>query len=341
MDNSENSQLKSDIAEKVRKQVEKCSSLEGFLLTRNVSGATGSGLGSMVLEGLVEYEKAIKAEVNLFSNPFNPAGKNNLESAANSVLALNSSDNYYSDICFCLDTGSLNKMCTKYLDIKNPSGDDINQVVSYFLQTLTLPFRYYGPINTDLKSLARNLVMFPRLKHVIPALSPIYSKNKANNVALNTLNLTNNLFQPDYSLLDYVTNAQKGDVDVIMSSFISYQGPDFSLADIDSSIKSFQTLKTPISNGGMGLSKFSVAINSRSPSSSGKLIDQGKNAILGLHLSTAVRSFIHKVCTDCSKLKENQEKFKAYLGNNDVAKFDEAYENISDLNPSYKNHATN
>ena len=38
-----------DVMDKIRKQVEKCESFEGFLTFHSVGGGTGSGLGSKIL----------------------------------------------------------------------------------------------------------------------------------------------------------------------------------------------------------------------------------------------------------------------------------------------------
>lgn len=44
--------------EKIRKQADQCTDLEGFLIYNSVGGGTGSGLGSLLLEKLSsEYEK--------------------------------------------------------------------------------------------------------------------------------------------------------------------------------------------------------------------------------------------------------------------------------------------
>lgn len=50
---------KNKILKVVRKQVEKCDSLQGFLLMFSTSGGTGSGVGSFVLELLTDHYPAV------------------------------------------------------------------------------------------------------------------------------------------------------------------------------------------------------------------------------------------------------------------------------------------
>lgn len=58
-------QYKSKILKAIRRAVEKCDSIQGFLLFFSTSGGTGSGVGSYVLDLLTEYYPEIDRYKNI------------------------------------------------------------------------------------------------------------------------------------------------------------------------------------------------------------------------------------------------------------------------------------
>lgn len=56
--------------EAIRNTAESCSNLRGFLIFRSIGGGTGSGLGNLIAEHLLElYEKIAKVEFIIFPSP--------------------------------------------------------------------------------------------------------------------------------------------------------------------------------------------------------------------------------------------------------------------------------
>lgn len=56
--------------DRVRKEVECCDSLQGFMMFSSVSGGTGSGLGAHILERqAVDYGKKLRMGFNIYPSP--------------------------------------------------------------------------------------------------------------------------------------------------------------------------------------------------------------------------------------------------------------------------------
>lgn len=79
-------QYKEEIEEKIRQQVEKCDSLQGFFFTHSLGGGTGSGLGSYILKDLADlYPSVFRFSTCVFPS----ADDDVITSPYNSMLALN------------------------------------------------------------------------------------------------------------------------------------------------------------------------------------------------------------------------------------------------------------
>eukprot|EP01084_Bolivina_argentea_P213535 362623_1 len=58
------------VDEKLRKLIDSCDNLQGFIMNHSISGGTGSGLGSLILEKLaVNYRKKSKIGFEIFPSP--------------------------------------------------------------------------------------------------------------------------------------------------------------------------------------------------------------------------------------------------------------------------------
>ena len=69
-----NSEFIEDSIEGIRKINEKCDSTQGFLLFNAISGGTGSGLSSMILERLAdEYDGKSKLAFSIYPDSFSQA----------------------------------------------------------------------------------------------------------------------------------------------------------------------------------------------------------------------------------------------------------------------------
>lgn len=63
-------QLADPCMERLRKEVEKCDELQGFMMFNSIGGGTGSGFGSLMLKKMsVEYAKKTKMGFTIFPSP--------------------------------------------------------------------------------------------------------------------------------------------------------------------------------------------------------------------------------------------------------------------------------
>lgn len=113
----------------------------------------------------------------------------------NSVLAINK---LLDERCFvtCFDNSALHGICNKQLQIEKPTYDDLNHLVSLTLSGITSNFRFTGQLNSDMRKLATNLVVFPRLHFMTAAIAPICNKDMQLFKPINVHELTYEMFQP-------------------------------------------------------------------------------------------------------------------------------------------------
>ncbi|RMZ93634.1 hypothetical protein BpHYR1_036474, partial [Brachionus plicatilis] len=315
---SKDRELIAEIQEKLRKEAEKCSCLEGFIITRSVRGYNASGLGSRLLELLSEYDKTVKMDFRLYPDHCNPSL--DPEDAFNSALATYYALNANTDFSICLDSGALSRICSQNLDIKSPSFDDVCDLSAYLLESLTLPMRQKGLINGGLKDMANNLVPFPRLNHLIPALAPILCQNKLKSVKQDTTTLTSSLFSSQSQLID--CGDLKNQPYKHLACYMSYQGKDFDLAEIDDSV---DKLGKKLSFADFSPAKFKVCLNEQSPQSTKKIFNN-KNSILGLINSTKISNVFASLKSKADTFVKSDD-FQTKYSNNDSA----ARESIEDL----------
>ncbi|CAF0911752.1 unnamed protein product [Brachionus calyciflorus] len=321
----------SKIKNTIRECVDQCSNLEGFLITRSLGGGTGSGLSASVFQHLSEtYSKKSRIDLCLYpkldSNPY-------IEEIYNSVLTTNSENRACvsdKDLSIGFDNTILNKICNKNLEIKNPTMGNFNDIIGYFLSTLTNPIRHSGLLNTDIKSIIRNLVPFDKINYVVPSLVPILSQSKVNFKKLDTQILTNNLFNEENQLLTVDLNSGK-----YLSCYLSYQGPDFTLHNIDTAINKIQNSKsfnttTYLTNG------FKVALTSFAPITN-EILPKTTNSALLLANSTSMSKIFQKLVDnfdEAAKGRKNFNKFVEY-GMDEMELF-EARETVQELIEKYR-----
>ncbi|XP_065068477.1 tubulin delta chain-like [Rhopilema esculentum] len=124
-----------EIIDLTRKEVEKCDLLGGFLVIMSLAGGTGSGLGTYFTHCLKdEFEDS--CVVNNVIWPYS-SGEVILQNY-NTVLSL---AHLYesSDAIIVMQNDNLNKICTKLMNLKNVSFDDINKVISHKIASALQP----------------------------------------------------------------------------------------------------------------------------------------------------------------------------------------------------------
>lgn len=103
------------VLERIRKQAENCTGLQGFLVFHSFGGGTGSGFSSLLMERLsVEYGKKSKLEFSIYPAPQVSTA---VVEPYNSILTTHTTLEH-SDCSFMVDNEAIYDICRRNLDIE-------------------------------------------------------------------------------------------------------------------------------------------------------------------------------------------------------------------------------
>ncbi|XP_076761589.1 tubulin epsilon chain [Xylocopa sonorina] len=164
----------------IRRTVEKCSKLHGFLIVHSLGGGTGSGLGTAVLKLLADNYPTID---RLVSCVYPTVMQDVVTAPYNALLATRELIDYATCV-FPIENESLLDMCDTQLKKKGNADQikynirckpfqDMNSIVANMLLHLTSGSRFPGSLNMDMNEIAGNLVAYPKLHYVFNSVSPL------------------------------------------------------------------------------------------------------------------------------------------------------------------------
>jgi len=180
------------VNDRVRKLVDNCDNVQGFVINHSVGGGTGSGLGSLILERLaVDFRKKCKLGYEIYPSP---QISTSVVEPYNALLSTHWLLDH-TDVSVILDNEAIYGICQKKLDIARPSYENLNRLISKVISSMTASLRFEGELNVDLNEFQTNLVPFPRLHFMLSSMSPIQNKAKADTDNFNIQKLTDECFQ--------------------------------------------------------------------------------------------------------------------------------------------------
>jgi len=163
------------VNDRVRKLVDNCDNLQGFIFNHAVGGGTGSGLGTLTLERLaVNYRKKSKFTVSVYPSPTISTCVVEPYNAVHSTHKLLDD----SEVSVIIDNEALYEICQRQLDIARPSYDTVNRLFAKNASSITAALRFEGELNVDLNEFQTNLVPFPRLHFMVSSMAPVISHRK-------------------------------------------------------------------------------------------------------------------------------------------------------------------
>jgi len=180
------------VNDRLRKLVDNCDNVQGFVVNHAVGGGTGSGLGALILERIaVDYRKKSKLGFEVYPSP---TISTCVVEPYNSLLTTHWLLDH-TEISIVLDNEAIYEICQKDLSLKRPDYDTLNRMIAKSVSSMTASLRFAGELNVDLNEFQTNLVPFPRLHFMITSMAPITTKKKKETANTETDEITKECFQ--------------------------------------------------------------------------------------------------------------------------------------------------
>eukprot|EP00493_Phyllostaurus_siculus_P020509 UN20834 len=212
-------EIMDQVNDRLKKLVEDCENVQGFIMTHAVGGGTGSGLGMLILERLaVDYRKKSKIGFEIYPSP-------NISTCIvepyNGLLSTHWLLDH-TDVSLILDNEALYGLGIKKLHQKNLSYDVLNRITAKVISSMTAALRFDGELNVDMNEFQTNLVPFPRLHFMSSSMAPLVTladKERQGNTAWD---ITEMVLNPKSFLVAY-TDFDSVE-DKYMAISINYRG---------------------------------------------------------------------------------------------------------------------
>jgi tubulin alpha len=207
------------VSDRLRKLVDNCANVQGFVINHSVGGGTGSGLGALILERIaVDYRKKSKLGFEIYPSP-------NMSTCVvepyNALLTTHWLLDH-TEVSVLLDNEAIYEICQKQLSIPRPSYENLNRLIAKVISSMTASLRFEGELNVDLNEFQTNLVPFPRLHFMTTGMSPILSKDKQETEKADVQKITDDCFQPKSWLVKIADFDPKEDKYMAIS--LNYRG---------------------------------------------------------------------------------------------------------------------
>jgi len=207
------------VNDRLRKLVDNCDNVQGFIMTHSVGGGTGSGLGALILERIaVDFRKKSKLGFEVYPSPTISTA---VVEPYNALLATHWLLDH-TEVSLLIDNEAVYEICQKKLGIKKPSYENLNRLISKVISSMTASLRFEGELNVDLNEFQTNLVPFPRLHFMTTSMSPIATPSKAESDKNDVQSITEICFNPNsflVKLLDFNPEEDK-----YMAISLNYRG---------------------------------------------------------------------------------------------------------------------
>jgi len=207
------------VNDRLRKLVDNCDNVQGFVINHSVGGGTGSGLGALILERIaVDYRKKSKLGFEVYPSP---TISTCVVEPYNSLLTTHWLLDH-TEVSVVLDNEAIYEICQKWLDRKRPSYDNLNRLITKTISSMTASLRFEGELNVDLNEFQTNLVPFPRLHFMITAMAPIATPKKMETKRCDIQGITESCF----SAQNFFTKIADFDAeeDKYMAISVNYRG---------------------------------------------------------------------------------------------------------------------
>jgi tubulin gamma len=153
----------------IDRELDNCDNLEAFQLVHSVSGGTGSGFGSLLLETLSDrYSKKLIQTYSVFG------ASEVVVQPYNTMLSMKRLIQN-SDANVVFDNMSLSSIASEHLKVESPSFDVTNKLISTVMAAHTNTLRFPSYSYNSLTSIVSTLIPTPDLHFIIPSFTPFTS----------------------------------------------------------------------------------------------------------------------------------------------------------------------
>ncbi|RNA20793.1 tubulin alpha-1 chain-like [Brachionus plicatilis] len=316
------------VLDRIRKLVDQCSGLQGFLIFNSFGGGTGSGFSSLLMEKLsAEYSKKSKLQFAVYPAP-------RISSAAvepyNSILTTHSTLDH-ADCVFMVDNEAMYEICSRNLGVDRPTFTNINRLIAQVFSSLTASLRFGGSLNVDLVEFQTNLVPFPRIHFPIASYAPIISADKAFHESHSVADITKAVFEPANQMVKCDPRNGK-----YMACCLLYRG-DIACKDISATIATMKTRQT-IRFVDWSPTGFKVGLNYQPPTTvPGSDMAKVPRAACMLSNSTVIRDAWSRLDYKFDLLYAKRAFVHWYVGEGmEESEFGEAREDLAELEKDYE-----
>ena len=166
--------------DRLRKLVDNCDSVQGFVVNNCVSSGTGSGLTSLLLKRIdIDFQKKRKIGFQTFAS--HDHRSNSVIEAYNEILSVHWLLDHI-DESLVFDNRKLYRLCDNYINCsynKHPiTYQDMNNLICKIESCFTTTLRFTDEMSEYLYECQTDLNTLPRFVFRIPSLAPLVSKRK-------------------------------------------------------------------------------------------------------------------------------------------------------------------
>ena len=293
--------------DRIRKLIEKCSNLGGFIITNGVGGGAGSGCASLLLENLcIKYDKKLR-----ITFPIYPSQKlsNNNNEQYNCMFSTHELLEF-SDIAIVIDNEALYDISKNRLKIYKPNYINLNRLTAHVISSFINSENNQFSDNCNLKGFIDYLSPNPRLHFMLSSYSPIMSLEVAYFEELYTKNITNYVFEPTSMMVKFDYSSLKSNKYIKCS--LLYRG-DVQEKEVFNYMDIFQTKKIyEIVNMHPNLFKYNFSYRPPSVVPGGDLAKVMRDVCM-ISNHTVMSEFILKLNSQFDKMYNKKENIQLYL----------------------------
>ncbi|VDL84376.1 unnamed protein product [Nippostrongylus brasiliensis] len=183
----------------IERESENSDQMDGFLFTHSVSGGTGSGMGSLILEKIRDrFPKKVIQTYSVFANHEDTSDV--IVHPYNSVLSMERLIDY-PDHVIVIDNAALNRLAAGKFETQQPTFDHINSLVTRIMSTSTAMFRFDS--------------------HVL-SFSPVVDPNESFTRKTSVVDVVRNLLKPSSMMVSTASTTKSSHC--MLSAFLFLQG---------------------------------------------------------------------------------------------------------------------